>query len=63
VEHVASPKFSERANISTLSERKYFVWETTSQSSKQQDMLEIVGRGSLATPMRKEISIDLSYIV
>jgi len=48
---VASPKFWERPNILTLSERHYFVWDTTFQSTKRQDMLGRLGlHGPLSLP-------------
>jgi len=40
---VASPKFVWGANLLTFSEQHYFVWDTASQSTKWQDMLEIWG--------------------
>jgi len=42
------------ANTLTLSEHQYFVWETSPQSTKRQDILEIWGNMApfpLATPM------------
>jgi len=38
---VASSKFWEGPNLLTLSEQQYLVWDTASQSTKRQSMLEI----------------------
>ena len=38
---LTSPKFWERPNILTSSEQQYFVWDTASQSTKRQDVLEV----------------------
>jgi len=40
---VTSPKFWEGPSILTVSEQNYFVWYTGSQSTKRQDMQEILG--------------------
>jgi len=37
----SQPKFWMRLNSLTLSKQQYFVWDTASQSTKLQDMLEI----------------------
>jgi len=52
---VASPKKILEPNLLTLSEQQYFVWDATFQSTKQQDILAVLGAcpfcPSLATPM------------
>jgi len=41
-----------RPKFMTLNEQQCFVWDTASQRTKRQDMLEILGgMDSLATPM------------
>jgi len=48
---VASPKFWEGSKILTLSKQQYLIWVTASQSTKQQDMLEIYeGMSTMAPP-------------
>jgi len=45
----------------TLNEQQHFVWDTASQSTKQQDMLEIWGTwppwAPLATPMKGNVEV------
>jgi len=38
------------ANILTLSEQQYFVWDTASQSMEREDMLNIFGAHGLLCP-------------
>jgi len=40
---VASPKYLGEPNLLTISEQQYFVWDTASQSTKLQCMLNICG--------------------
>ena len=51
VSDAASPKFWEGSNILTLSEQQYLVLDTASWSTKQQDMLEILGGMVIFTPL------------
>ena len=52
---VATAKVGGRANLLTLSEQQYFVWDTASQGTKWQDMFWNLGAWlpwpSMATPM------------
>jgi len=47
---VSSPKILEGSNILTLRKQQYFVWDTASQSTKRQDLLELWGAMALFPP-------------